>query len=482
MKIKSLLSLLAALALSGGAQAQTTFIEITGATAFRSAAVTAINAAFAAAGASSFAAAFSNTSSSGSNTSFTNGSTQMWRGTFPGITGTTVIRTSWNGSVEGIRAVAVPGIDPVTLTDNDPLYLKESLLGANGTQLPFRLHSDPAGDPNNYERAVSDMSFSDVAQSATPVSGLSLTGGPVGVVVFSMIANRTWADDKKVGDALSLRLPTNISAQQFRTMATNGFVPLSFFTNVPTDTTRVFLTGRNDGSGTRTSYLSETGVGASKPIRQYVGYDRSSTTNLPSIYIPPANGGFDAQNVPQPDYRSTVWGNNNDGNGGHVSSGDVRADHSKTTNSTTVFEFVDLDESGTITDDEEQVQFAASKIYMISYMTYNDARSAKGTGLSAARTAEILGYDGVILSELAGDNPPSIVTLSDRMKVANGAYSAWNFQQLYYLSTVPGAGTVFTELGTRLNNDTIIGSAGLPIGAMNVHRTTDGGVILPGAP
>ena len=483
MKLKTLLSLLAVCSFAGAAQAQTTYIEITGATAFRSAAVTSINSAFAAAGAGTFSTVFANTSASGSATSLTNGSMQAWRGTFPGIAGTTVIRTSWNGSVEGVRAVAVPGTDPITGDQNNPLYLKESLFGALGSTVTVRFHSDPLGDPNNYERLESDLSFSDVAQSATPVSGLSLSGGPVGVVVFSMVANRTWADDKKVGDALSNRMPSNITAQQFRTMASSGFVPLSFFTGDATDTTRVFLTGRNDGSGTRTSYLSETGVGASKPIKQYLGYDRSNSTNLPSIFIPPANGGYNFQGVAKPEYRSTVWGNNLDGNGGHVSSGDVTADHSKTTNSTTVYEFVDLDESGDINDPSEAVvQFAAAKLYMISWVTYNDARSMRGTGLASARTAEILGYDGVRLEGLAGDNPPSNIGAADIAKVANGAYTAWNFQQLYYVSTRPGASTVFSELETRLDNASIIGTAGIPIGAMNVNRATDGGVILPGAP
>ncbi len=482
MKSKLLLGALAAFSLAGAAHAQTTVIEITGATAFRSAAVTAINSAFAAAGNSSFAVAFSNTSSSGSATSLTNGSCQIFRGTFPGIVGTTVIRTSWNGSVEGIRAVAVPGIDPITGDQNNPLYLKQDVLGVAGTSTPVFFHTGPNAVPASYERIVSDLAFSDVAQTATPVSGLSLSGGPVGVVVFTMIANKTWAEDKKVGDALANRLPTSISAQQFRTMAQRGWVPLSFFTGNASDTTRVFITGRNDGSGTRTSYLSETGVGASTPIRQYVGYDRTSTANLPSIFLIPANGGFNSSGVAQPGYRSTVWGNNANGNGGHISSGDVTADHIKTTSSTTVYQFLDLNEDDEITADEAAIEFNASKLYMISWVTYNDARTIRGTGLNTARNGEILAYNGVRLDRLAADSPPSTIDPEDIAKVANGAYTAWNFQQLYYISTEAGASSVFDELKTRLNVQSIIGSAGMTIGAMNVNRTADGGTILPGQP
>ena len=480
----------ASLLLGASAGAQTTVIEITGATAFRSAAIAAINNAFLqGSGAGNFATAFANTTSSGSTASFGNGSMQIWKGTFPGIDGTTIIRTSWNGSVEGIRAIAQPG---ATVGGNatDPLYLKQSVLGANNTSTGVRFHSDPNGTGGaavnalNYEQAESDFAFSDVAQSATPVSGLTLAGGPVGVVVFTMIANKTWSDDKKVADAYGNRLPTNITAQQFRTMAQRGWVPMSYFTGNAADTKKVFLTGRNDGSGTRTSYLSETGVGASTPIKQYVGYDRSSATTLPSIFLIPENGGFDAQGVAKPEYKSTVWGNSLAGNGGHVSSGDVRTDLSKTTASTIVYAFDADEETGEASPASIFVQYPADKLYMISWVTYNDARSARGTAFAADRTAEILGYDGVRLEGLAGNNPPTNLEGDDLAKVANGTYTAWNFQQLYYIASRAGAAAVFNSISTQLNtaSPNVIGTAGLRTGLMNVNRTVDGGVILPGAP
>jgi hypothetical protein len=66
--------------------------------------------------------------------------------------------------------------------------------------------------------------------------------------------------------------------------------------------------------------------------------------------------------------------------------------------------------------------------------------------------------------------------------VANGQYTAWNFQQLYYINGTSGASTVFTDLKSRLNSASVIGSAGMALGEMNVNRTVDGGTILPGAP
>jgi hypothetical protein len=482
MKKTFLLGALAALAFGGAANAQTV-IEISGATAFRTAAVTAIHAAFNAGG--NFTYAYANTDSAGSATTLTSGSMQIWRGAFPGI-GDTIIRTSWNGSVEGVRAVAVPGVA------NDPLYLLAStlpgtLVAGGGTPNTFRFHSDPGGagaavNALQYETAQSDMAFSDVAQSATPVSGLTLSGGPVGVVVFTMIANKTWSVDKLVGDAYATRMPTGISAQQFRTMAKLGYAPMSFFTGNSSDASRIYLTGRNDGSGTRTSYLSETGVGASTPITQYLAHDRSNSTTNPIIVKVPAGGGFNFQDVAKPTYASTVWGSDIDGNGGQVSGGDLRTDLSKTTASTAVWEFVDLDESGTYEANEDSQVIAPAKLYLLTWITYSDARTARGTGLASARTAEVLGYNGAVLPGLVGDNPPSTMGAADKALVANGSYTAWNFQQLYYVASRTGATTVFNELKTRLNVPANIGSAGMTLGEMNVNRTTDGGTILPGSP
>lgn len=490
MKIKSLLSTAAAvLSIGSAAQAQT-YIEITGATAFRTAAVNAINNAFNSGG-NAFTYGFANTAANGNTTSLTNGSMQIWKGTFPGIAGTTVVRTSWNGSVEGIRAVAVPGVA------NNPLFLKESILTGNltaggGTAAQVRFHSDAGGsgavaNAANYEQATSDLAFSDCAQSATPVSGLTLSGGPVGVVVFTMIASRSWAVDKLNTSSNATidyanRMPTSVSSQQFRTMANNGFAPMSFFTGNTSDTTRVYLTGRNDGSGTRTSYLSETGVGASKAITQYIAHDRSISGSIPSIVKAAKGGGFNAQNVATPDYASTVWSTDIDGNGGHVSGSDLRSDLSKTTASTSVWEFTDDDESGTYEATEDSQVRAAEKLYLLTWITYSDALSARGNGTASTRTAEVLGYNGVILPGLSGDNPPSTMGAADKALVANGRYTAWNFQQLYYINATSGASTVFTELKSRLNSASVIGSAGMALNEMQVNRTVDGGTVLPGAP
>jgi hypothetical protein len=453
---------LAGLAMSGALQAQTTYIEITGATAFRTAAVSSINNAFVAGG--NFAVAYQSTASNGNPTSLTNGTYQIWKGTFPGITGTTVIRTSWNGSVEGIRAVA----DTAGASEHDPSFFKESEVGTPSGASPTPvgiLHGD-----SDLEVADADMSFSDVAQAATPVTA-SLEGGPVGVVAFTMVANKTWKDDG---------FPTtSVSAQQFRALAGAGKLPLSFFTGSASDTSFVYFTGRNDGSGTRTTYLAETGYGITNPVTQYVVHDRTTPT-IEKILKTAAGGGFNAAGTETSKYASTVWSQDQDGNGGYSSGGDLRSDLSKTSTNAGVWEFVDSNESGEYEAGEDVQSVAPAKLYLLTWLSYSDARSARGTGLASDANAAILGYNGVRLEGLAGDNPPSTMGAADRALIANGKYAAWSYQQLLHLGTTATT-TVFNDLKSRMNSPAVIGSAGMALNEMNVSRVADGGVIQPGA-
>ncbi len=452
--------------------AQTTYIEITGATAFRSGATTAIEAAYASQGA--YSMAFSNTNDTGSSRTKNNGDYQAYKGTFPGIVGTTIIRTSWNGSVEGVRAVAQPS------SANNAAYIPESLIPAvPGSGSTITGYSFATLQPQ-LVTLVAEMSFSDVAQSATPVPG-SLSGGPVGVVVFTMLGNKTWRDDSGTGGATETA--RNVTAQQFRTLANQGFVPLSFFTGNAAHTNRVYLTGRNDGSGTRTSYLSETGVGASKPVKQYVVHDRSVSGQAPKILlVAGGNGGFNAQGVATPGYVSDIWGLNLDGNGGYRSSSDLLTDMQRSTASTSVWAFEDADESGTYEAGEDAQVRAAQKLYLLTWLTAADARTA-----SSAGNALVLGYNGVTLTDLA-TNPGSStnLTAADKAKVANGAYTAWNFQQLLHVTGNPAVSNVFTQIRNRLNdadpNVNLLGGSGMKLREMSVNRTVDGGNIIPGAP
>lgn len=465
MKMKLLGALALSLTFASLAQAQT-IINITGATAFRQGASAAIDAAFTAGGgAGSFGKIFNNTDSAGAAVSFSGATYQGWKGTFPGIAGTTIIRASWNGSVEGVRAVVVGGVD-------NPLYIPQANVPASGSTGVAWTTLTPT-----LVQEAAQLTFSDVTASSTPISGSGLSGGPVGVVVFTMIANKQWRDDI-AGDTAGLN---NISAQQFRQLAGDGKVPLSFFSGNPAHTNKVYLTGRNDGSGTRTTYLAETGFGISKPVRQYVVHDRTTAT-IDKILLTAKGGAFNFQNVATPSYASTVWGLDQDGNGGYSSGGDIRTDLTKSSPSAAVWAFEDLDESGDYDSTEDAQSVAPAKLYLVSWLSVGDAKTAAGN--TVTDKAYILGYNGVRLDAFAAD----VTTLgstglaaADRAKVVNGSYTAWGYEQLLYTTGNANAATVFTDLKSRLNSASVIGNAGIPLGEMLVNRQFDGGTVVPGA-
>ena len=456
MKKSLILGSLAALTLTVSAQAQTV-VDITGATAFRQGATATINAIFVAGG------NFVSIQNGGLN----GGNLQAWRGNFGNLTNLT-IRTRWNGSTEGLRAVFQPNQTIDSLPTNPQFFVTTALdafapVAGGG--------ANAVSTSGNTVADVAELAFSDVRKEATPIPGAS-AGGAVGVVTFTMVANKTWRDDPRTANI------TNVTSQQFRTLFTQGSTPLSYFTGNLADTDLVYASGRNDGSGTRTTYLAETGFGANQPVQQYVGYDRSNTTVLPSILLVPRDGGFGINTTgvlqATPTNRSTLWSQNVNGNGGYVSGGDLRVDFRKTTANTSVLA-VD-DQGQNITNNDIQELVPAGKLFLLSWLSTADAAFAsQGNTL-----AVILGYDGVRLDDLAalGNATNSTLTIADRTKVTTGRYAAWSNQQLLYSPGNATVATVFNFISGNVSAN--IGSAGIPSTEMTgngTSRTADGGII-----
>jgi hypothetical protein len=157
--------------------AQTTEITITGATAFRQATMQAIYDAYTSVGAlgTGFNVCCDFTGNNLSQLIASNKA--VFSGTFPGILGTTVIRTSFNGSTEGLNAIA---------GNNDPTFLTVGALGTPGAVIKGGVTT-----PNETLRPK--FAFSDVYQSTSPVDNVVLNPvgtSSVGVVTFTMIAKR----------------------------------------------------------------------------------------------------------------------------------------------------------------------------------------------------------------------------------------------------------------------------------------------------
>lgn len=435
MKIKHFLVGALAIGFASSAMAQTT-IEVTGATAFRSATLLAIYNAYNSVG-SGIGVSFNVAHDFPGNA--TNQLSQLiasnkavFVGTFPGITGTTTIRTSFNGSAEGLNAVA---------GNNNPTFLTSAAIDATGI-VPAKT------SPTNTVRPK--FSFSDVLQSSTPITTPTLQpagSSEVGVVTFAFIANEgapaNW---------------TNVTFQQWKALLQQGIQKLSLFTGDTADTKYVFATGRNDGSGTRASYLSEAGYGVSNTVQQYVATTAGVSANgtITAITLVP-QGGTGTGNLTTSggaSNASTLWGNNVLGNGGY-SSGSALRDHiARTSTAVDVYDGVD-----------GSAPLFSGDILLLTWLSTADCRTAATNG------AKIMAYNGVSVTPISTG-----FSATDKAKITNGQYSAWNYQHLYHWGTLSTQEQAFRNaLTTTWLNPALATTAnGIPTADMNCTRPDDG--------
>jgi hypothetical protein len=423
MHLKHLLSGALALALVTTARADVEII-ITGATAFRVATLDTIKGRF---NASAAAYQYAHDQAAGS---FNASTRSVFKGTFPGVSGVTTIRCTFTGSTEGIRAVAIGGVDNATyLTDAN--LITAAAIG--GGETPNR--TSPTAS------LTAKFAFSDVRQTSSPIVSpvLNPADPRVGVVIFTMLANE--------GASASL---TNVTSQQFKALFGKGFQPLSLFTGNAADTQLVLASGRNDGSGTRTTYLAETGYGISKPVNQYV-VTASSSTNITQLQRVPQGGGATPANA------STLWGNDIDGNGGYNSGSALRTDFGKTSGSV---EILDADGS--------QIDIGVP-VTLITFLSGGDAVTARVNG------AKILAFNGAILSSF---QTGTVLDATDTAKITEGVYTAWGYENLYYSGTLTtDQNTVYTAIKSNIPSN--LGSTGIALSAMHVGREDDGGPVGP---
>lgn len=436
MKLKNILTgSIALLTLATAAQADVE-VRITGATAFRTAAINALKAQFDL-GNNGVSYAYAHNKAAGS----VNAADRVtFKGKFPGVAGTTTVRVSHNGSVEGLRAIAAPG------PANDPLFITDAALPA-----PSGSGAEAAGISGSTIQQQAKFAYSDVRQSSSPVSSptLSPANPRVGVTLFTMLANE--------GAPAGL---TNVSFQQFKALFSGGSLPLSVFTGDAGDSgTFVYATGRNDGSGTRTAYMAESQLGITTLVSQFVA-TTSASNDITVIQKVPAggatiNGVFDSTSA------STLWGQDIDGNGGYFSGSVLRTEMGRQTDVTQV-----LDADGS--------ELApAGQIHLITFLSAADAVPARVAG------AKVLGWNGSTLSSL---NTGLVVDSTDLAKITEGQYSAWTFQNLYYNGSLSGdENLVYTAIKNGIPTSLVAAGyvPGLPSGIMNVSRPDDGAPIAP---
>ncbi|MEI6490914.1 MAG: hypothetical protein WCO94_00075 [Verrucomicrobiota bacterium] len=410
MKIKNILAIAVVAALAPMAMADTT-INITGATAFRAAALTALKNTFS-----------GNLTYAYDGGTYTSSTYAILKGTYPGISGVTTIRTSFSGSVEGIRDVSL---------QNNVNFLPTSTAttsGGNGSQ-----------DVGTVVGAKPQLAFSDVFADSTPYNASLTEGANAGIIAFRFVASK--------GSSL-----TNITAQQFRALAGNGVQPLGLWTGNPADnSTTVYLSGRNDGSGTRVTTLAETGFGYANVVNQWKGVVSGSgnSTVVTSLQIWPTNDGAN---------KSFIFNNDTAANGGYSSGGSLGGLLQGSTGNVTT-----KDATGTTIA-------TGQNLVIIGYLGTNDSYNAVTNGAVA------LNYNGSQLNvNSSGITNPDVIR--------NGNYTFWAYEHLFWVagSRTGDLDTLVTKLlGTDgLDNATNLGNAGIQISTMNVSRGDDGGLVGP---
>jgi hypothetical protein len=294
-----------------------------------------------------------------------------------------------------------------------------------------------------------------VYQSTSPVDNVVLNpvgSSAVGIVAFAMITNE--------GAPANFE---NTTIQQCRALWANGIQPLSLFTGDPADTKYVLATGRNDGSGTRSAYLTEWTYGAANLVSQYTAVNGGTSGNtITKLTLVPADGiGSGAFSTNRTSDRSTLWGNTNVGNGGYSSSSALRTLMGLTSANVTVYNGVD-----------QAPDLVNQDILLLTWLSTADARDAATAG------GKILAYNGVKVTPIAaaGSFQNSGFNEVDFKKIATGAYSAWSYQHLYYHGSLSANEQIWYDAmkNTYLPSGLQITSNGVRLGDVTVSRPDDG--------
>jgi hypothetical protein len=223
MKLKEII-LASAFMLGAVSLCEAGTIYLTGSTAMRSSIFTTIRTA-----GSVFTAVPTTTTYEGSSASGAN--YMVFSGTLVGGSGTTVIKCHWSGSEGGIRDVA---------SSASELFVDDSIVdGANHTTSPGTTIS------HNVDLAMADNSQ---AFSRTKVPALT-TGTNVAVITFTWVRNP------------GLWTGTNITDAMIRKALQGACKRAVFSGNVSDTNDFVYVSGRDNQSGTRVNQFGESGFG-----------------------------------------------------------------------------------------------------------------------------------------------------------------------------------------------------------------------------
>jgi len=414
----------AMLSIAQMANADVTF-HITGSTAFRAATVTAIQQAINGNSTPSPTAADNATATSANNL--------LWTGSNSSL-GNYTIKASFNGSGAGTQLVAG--------------NLAIPFLSSTNTGWPTTIAAAPAYPGNTTDNVVPDAAMSDVFQATTGFLGsvktiisgsnqahtyTSLGDNKVAIVTFKPMASKTFPQGTAsyvIDETGSFNVSSySLTPQNFTATWGSGSTLLSLYSGNHSDEgSIVYATGRNQDSGTRMTYLAETGYGVNNPVVQYFPTVSSSNTvsAVNEYAITTINGISTGAN----------------GNGGESSGSAVRGYLAYPFNAS-------LSNSGT------------NSAYFMTVLGTSDSSSV-------ATAAIELPYNGTYYSNTA---------------VEEGSFTLWSYEHMFLvpgLSTSNATGNAFAlSVKSYITGaaESGLAKAGIPLGVMQVQREIDGGNI-----
>jgi hypothetical protein len=460
--------LAAGLAQSASAQDH---VYITGSTAFRNAAILAINALFdggvstSGQGNSSAGQAtlITDNTNATSVAAFTNNTTFLWYGGKIGGVAINIAAT-FTGSATGIYTVA----GPVNTTTQIP-FLNDTATVANLTAASLTQTGAPSGfqdEASSIQNTSSfltnqnaQIAFTDVDQATTVYNGrVTLSSGVrtlfsstlqdniIGIPTFKWMASFGFPQGTGTGHLSSY----SVTSQTLHTLLSVGYMPLSFITGQTADQAKeVDCTGRNPDSGTRIAALADCGYGTTASVVQYQqtalsGYTVTSQTPWPATTGSNYVAGF-----------SVAAGNNGAGSGA-----DLR-----------------LYGGFAISPSAAASGKSVTAAYYVFPLGKSDAATAEGysngsNGGKSGGPAVELAYNGVNYSDAA---------------VENGQYTYWGYEHLLASSSLSGNQlTLYNDLVNYFTNTANVSAiegtnAGISIVDPNmlVQRGNTGTTITP---
>jgi|GEM_PF-5409809 hypothetical protein len=341
------------------------------------------------------------------------GSTNViWKGKLAAFPGESItIYANWAGSVGGIRSIADPSFG------SNPFFLVDG------------------GSYGSYSSSPVDLAMSDCDQASTPYDPSQNSSMNALSQTYVSVLEFVWA--KGNGSPASL---SNVGTWSLQALLNIGNIPMSQITGVPTDVTNmVYVTGRNDDSGTRILALGDSAYGAESAVVQYSN-PQGSTYGY-AAFGPGVN--FDGDGYPS---------------GGNVAT-------ALTTTRPASYVFVD----GSNPHNQQS--------YLVGYIAVTDALNVPGLSAVAGSntlatvtsakvpTSQWLTYNGVTWSEPA---------------ITEGAYTYFGYEHCdTALHPTAAVATLKTALATEQMNQagTVNVPGTMPISVMDIAHRADASVI-----